>query len=113
MRIDRRELFPRDAFFNARQLAIERRRFNDFCLVMPADRAWDRRHFVHNDVRNRFTKCIRGGDQRMLRAGNADGFIVRFFCVACNEWTASRQAAMPRPINIAPTANMISSVRRL
>jgi len=30
---------------------------------------------------------IRGGDQRKVSAGNADGFIVRLNCVACNEWT--------------------------
>ena len=31
---------------------------------------------------------IRGGDQKKVSAGNADGFIVRLIGVACNEWTA-------------------------
>jgi hypothetical protein len=31
-----------------------------------------------------------------VSAGNADKFIVRFFRVACNEWTASSQLASPR-----------------
>ena len=38
---------------------------------------------------------IRGGDQKKVSAGNADGFIVRFFRVVCNEWTASRRIAPP------------------
>ena len=37
---------------------------------------------------------IRGGDQKKVSAGNADGFIVRLFCVVCNEWTASRQGVL-------------------
>ena len=85
MGIDRRKLLSCETFFNARQLAIKRRRFNDIRLVMLADRASDRRHLACNHVRLRFTKGIRGGNQKKVSAGNADGFIVRFFHVACNE----------------------------
>ena len=54
-------------------------------------------------------------------AEDADGFIVRSFCVTCNEWTASRQVARPRPASfdsahpphVMPAARTtISSVRR-
>ena len=53
---------------------------------------------------------IRGGDQRKVSAGNADGFIVRFSCVACNEWTASRQVApMRQAVKSSPPARMNSN----
>jgi len=45
---------------------------------------------------------IRGEDQDLMSAGNADGFIVRFFDIACNEWTAA-------PLNRRATGRKLSA----